>query len=281
MVRAAKSGVACLLPVLLVQGGCLAESGVDTAGLKCSPRESTVECCLKQNPGQWERCTGSPGPAGSGVSTALKAAAVGTAVAVALNPRIDSAERRGVELATDLRAKVEEAIWKCVREAERQANDHHFQGRSPSREQCGERKTNEHTWAAYLGVFKHDLARPCLRTALEKLVPGRYLLQPRFRLNARTGKWEYLDAEAVRQLVSRQGMKGLTGTIEPDLVLMDAAGVIIHVYDMKFPCPESNLARWERYTKGRWESYKQDDLYSEALKVGPRLVSPREGVQPR
>jgi hypothetical protein len=202
-------------------------------------------------------------------------------VAVALNPKIDSAERRGVELATDLRAEVEAAIWKCVREAERQANDHYFQGRSPSREQCGERKTNEQTWAAYLGVFKHELARSCLRTALEKLMPGRYLLQPRFRLNEQTGKWEYLDAEAVRQLVSRQGMKGLAGTIEPDIVLMDRNGVIIHVYDMKFPCPESNPARWDTYKKGRWATYTQGELYLEALKADPRLVSPLEGVQPR
>jgi hypothetical protein len=215
------------------------------------------------------------------VSAAWKAAAVGTAVAVALSPRIQSAERRGAELATDFRAKVEEAIWKCVREAERQANDHYFQGRSPSREQCGERKTNEQTWAAYLGVFKHELALPCLRTALEKLLPGRYLLQPRFRLNEQTGKWEYLDAEAVRELVSRQGMKGLAGTIEPDLVLMDRNGVIIHVYDMKFPCPESNPARWQTYLQGRWYGRTQAELYFDALQVTTLLVSPADGVLPR
>lgn len=132
----------------------------------------------------------------------------------------------------------------------------------------------------YLGLHKHNLAWPCLREALEELLPGRYLFEPRFQLNERTGKWEYLVPAVVKQIVSTQGWKVLEGTIAPDIVIMDAHGVIIHVYEIKFPCPESNEANWHRYMKGRWETYRQDGLYREALHVRPRLVSPYRGWEP-
>jgi hypothetical protein len=74
------------------------------------------------------------------------------------------------------------------------------------------------------------------------------------------------------------GWKGLTGTIEPDIILMDAEGFIMHVYDLKFPCPESNGAFWEWYKDGTWKDSSQGGLYKDALQVNPRLVSPRQGV---
>ncbi len=273
-----------LLLLGLLQGGCLAESTLDEADLQCGPRDLTVECCLKKNPGQWEKCTGTPSPAQSGVSEGTKkklmrAGAAGTAVAVALQPRFNSAELRGVELAADLLAKVEEVIVRCVRRAEKEANDHYFNGESPTREQCAKSKRAGQTWAAYLGERKHLDARLCLQAELKKLIPGRYLLEPRFRLNERIGMWEYLDAETVAQLMSRLDWKALEGTIEPDIVIMDGKSVIIHVYDMKFPCPESNGARWDYYSRGRWAPTSQNELYLQALRVEPLLVSPREGVE--
>ncbi|MBZ4419490.1 hypothetical protein [Myxococcus sp. RHSTA-1-4] len=210
-----------------------------------------------------------------------RVAAAGTAVAVALQPRFNSAEQRGVELAADLRATVEKAIWRCVRGAEQEANDHYFKGESPTAEQCGQLMRPGQTWARFLGSHKHYLVKPCLHAALGKLVPGRYLLEPRFRFSERTEQWEYLDKETVDQLVSRLKWKALEGSIEPDILIMDEKGVIILVYDMKFPCPESNTARWDFYSKGRWAPTSQDDLYLQALRVEPLLVSPREGVVPR
>jgi hypothetical protein len=137
------------------------------------------------------------------------------------------------------------------------------------------------TWAAYLGLFKHEQAWPCLREALQGLVPGRYLLYSRFYVNPKTGRWEHMDANMVSQIVSREGWSGLKGTIEPDIVLLDENGVIVHVYDLKFPCPKTQDARWERYGEGeRWEYSTQGDVYKNALGVTPRLVSPREGVVP-
>ena len=274
-----------LVLLLVLQAGCLAEDSVEVAG-ECGPRDLTPECCLKRLPGEWERCTGSTEMAqavGRTPSRALKAGAVGVAGGLAAQSvRIGSAERRGAELAANLLAKIEKAIVQCARKAERQVNDHHFKGRSPSWEICQQVKVGEQTtWAAYLGLFKHEQAWPCLREALDALLPKvNYRLHPRFYVNPRTGRWEHMDENMVSQIVSREGWSGLRGTIEPDIVLLDEHGIVIHVYDLKFPCPESNDARWEKFGEQRSDYWDQGELYEDALGVTPKLVSPREGVVP-
>jgi hypothetical protein len=292
MLHTAKIRPLRLLVLLAVlQAGCLAELDPAEVAGKCGPRDLTPECCLKQLPGQWERCTGSSElaeaaeVAKSSTSLAQKAVAVGTAVVMvaAMKPQINSAEHRGVELATDLLAKVEKAIEQCVRRAAQEVNDYHFKGKSPSAELCKQVKVGEQTtWAAYLGLLKHEQAWPCLREALNKLIPPeRYRLHPRFQFNRQTGKWEHMDENTVSQIVTREGWKGLSGTIEPDIILMDENGFIVHVYDLKFPCPETNAAHWERYKGGRWRDEMQGDVYKRVLQVTPQLVSPRQGVEPR
>ncbi|WNG55889.1 hypothetical protein F0U59_14830 [Archangium gephyra] len=284
----AKSRLLSGLVLLAVhQAGCLSElDSVEVVG-ECGPRDLTPECCLKKNPGQWEQCTGSSEmahvaeTAPRSVSTATKIAAGATVVVMAgaMKPQINSAERRGVALATDLLAKVERAIEQCVRRADQTVNDYHFNGRSPSRELCQQVKVGEKTtWAVYLGLFKHEESWPCLREALDKLLPNRYLLHPRFQLEDVTGTWTFLHGTKVKQIVSEHGWKGLWGTIEPDVVLLDEKGFIVHVYDLKFPCPEFNNARWERYKGGRWKNEWQGRVYKDALDVAPQLVSPRQGV---
>jgi hypothetical protein len=289
MLHTAKRWPVRLLMLLAVlQGGCLLESESESVdGMKCGPRDLTPECCLKQFPGQWERCTGSPEPqaaevVGRAPSPVLKGVAAGMAgVVAAQGVHINSAERRGTELAADLLTEVEQEIVRCVRQADQYVNDHHFKGRSPSWELCQQLKVGEQTtWAAYLGIFKHEQALPCLRDALKKLVPDRYRLRPRFQFNERTGTWEFMDENLVSQIVTREGWKGLKGTIEPDLILMDENGVVVHVYDLKFPCPEANGAKWEKYGEGRWRDELQGDVYRDILGVQPRLVSPRQGVVP-
>jgi hypothetical protein len=101
----------------------------------------------------------------------LKATAVGLTVAMAgQTVRIGSAEQRGTQLAADLLAKIEKALVRCVRQADQQINDYHFDGESPSWEICQQVKVGERTtWAAYLGLFKHEQAWPCLREALRTL----------------------------------------------------------------------------------------------------------------
>jgi hypothetical protein len=291
MLHTARRGPLRLLVLLAVlQAGCRLEPDdvleVETVG-KCGPRDTSPECCLKHNPGQWERCTGMSemnrlaAETARTASGAQKVIAAGVAATLAQPLYINSAERRGSELAADLIAKIEKALVKCVRKADQEVNDYHFHGRKPDWELCQQLKTGDRTtWAMYLGLFKHEKAWPCLREALDKLLPKKnYLLHPRFQLDERTGEWKYLDEAHVKEIVATQGWKGLTGTIEPDIVLMDAQGFIMHVYDLKFPCPESNSAQWARYTDEPWKDWSQGDLYEKAFKVKPWLVSPRVGVQ--
>ena len=247
---------------------------------RCGPQDLSLECCLKQFPTQWERCTGSSELAAHSMVT--RTIAAGVAATVALQPVIGTAESRGAELSADLLGKVEKAIARCARKADKEINDYHFQGRSPSREMCEQLKVGDQTtWAAYLGLFKHEQAWPCLHEALDKLIPKRYWLHPRFRRNAQTRKWEFLDESEVREIVSGQGWKGLTGTIEPDIIILDEKGTIVRVYDMKFPCPETNPAVWPWYHKGPWKDQSQGGVYQDALEVEPQRVSPRQGVLPR
>ncbi|HYO53894.1 hypothetical protein [Archangium sp.] len=298
MFHIARRGLIRLLVLLaMLQAGCLAESDpVEVVG-ECGPRDLTPECCLKKNPGQWERCTGSSEVAraveemeaaeaiGRSPSVALKVTAGAMAGMMGVQAvRIGSAERRGVELAADLLKKVEKAIVRCVRQADQQVNDYHFNGKSPSWELCQQIKVGDRTtWAAYLGLFKHEQAWPCLLEALDKLLPWKnYRLYPRFYVNPRTGEWEHMTENQMSQIVSQEGWSGLKGTIEPDIILLDENGFIVHVYDLKFPCPESNNARWETYgEREQWEGWSQGDLYKKALQVTPRLVSPRQGVVPK
>lgn len=291
MLHTARHGPLRLLMLLAVlQAGCRLEPDdvleVEVVG-ECSPRDLSPECCLKQNPGQWERCTGTSeiprlaAETARTASMAQKAVAAGAAATLVAQPLfINSAERRGSELAADLLEKIEKALVKCVRKADQEVNDYHFHGRKPDWALCQQVKTGDRTtWAMYLGLFKHEKSWPCLREALDELLPKNYLLHPRFRLNAQTGAWEHLEEAYVKELVATQGWKGLKGTIEPDIVLMDAQGFIMHVYDLKFPCPESNSAQWTSYTDEPWKDWSQGDLYEKAFKVKPWLVSPRVGVQ--
>ena len=272
------SFVQVLALLTMLQGGCLADSGPSDMG-ECGPQDLTIECCLKKHPEQWERCTGSPDPAPRSVSAATRVTAAGVAVTVALQPVIGTSERRGVELTTDLSVRVDEALVRCVREADRFVNEYHFQGKSPSAELCGQLRLGEKTtWAAYLGLFKHEQSWPCLREALNHLMPGRYLLQPRFRLDERTNRWVHVTENEVRDIIAREGWKGLTGTIEPDVILLDENGVIVRVYDLKFPCPNTNMANWSTYYEGPWFNLSQGKLYEMALQAQTLLVSPRWGV---
>jgi hypothetical protein len=274
-----------LLLLVVLQAGCLAESEPDEVAGRCGPRDLTPECCLKQYPVQWERCTGSSEMAEAAKrapSLGTKAVAIGTAVAgVAMTPQIGSAERRGVELAADLRSKIEKAIAQCTRRADQEINDYHFKGKSPSAELCNQIKVGQRTtWAAYLGLFKHEQAWPCLREALNKLIPSdRYRLRPRFQFDREAGKWVFMKEDWVSQIVTEQGWKVLAGTIEPDIIILDEKGIIVRVYDLKFPCPETNPAQWTRYTEGDWLYDTQGEVYEDILHVTPQLVSPRQGVE--
>lgn len=182
------------------------------------------------------------------------------------------------------RALIDAAILDCVKDADFQVNDGLFGG-SPTREQCAEvvdRNANGKpvTRAMRLGVQKHDAAMACIEQKLNVLRPGGFSLNQRYRLNPQTGKWEPLTRKEVEALL-RAGGEGLFGTIEPDVVIHTGnLAEVLDVYDLKFPCPGTNAAQWNRYPKGHpQEHLNQGELYETAFRANPARVSPRWGVE--
>jgi hypothetical protein len=213
---------------------------------------------------------------------ATGAVVVATGAAVAVQPQPVSPERRGVELAASVLRKVEQAIERCTREAEAAVNGTDARGMELNEAFCQEVKVEGigQTWGMYLGLRKHHEVKLCLRKALGDLLEKKRLwLEPIFYLNPRTGRWEYMSEDMASQILSREGWKGLEGTIKPDIVLVDAAGIVLQVYDMKFPCPPGNAGGWHVYEEGRWIDWHQNDLYWSALGVYPSLVTPQKGIK--
>jgi hypothetical protein len=187
-------------------------------------------------------------------------------------------------LDNDQRARIDEAILECVKDADFQLNDRAFGG-SPSREQCSEVLERDAsgrpvTRAMRLGTEKHDLAMECIQRKLNELRPGGFSLNQRYRLNRLTGKWEPLSRQELEALL-RAGGKELLGTIEPDIVIHSGNPTeVLDVYDLKFPCPGTNAARWNDYPKGHpHEDLNQGQLYEQAFGVKPARVSPRWSVE--
>jgi len=183
-----------------------------------------------------------------------------------------------------LRARVEEAILECVKDADFQLNERSFGG-SPTREQCAEvvernARGEPVTRAMQLGREKHQLALECIQKKLQELRPGGFSLEQRYRLNEGSGKWVPLSRSEVEALL-RAGGKALVGTIEPDIVIHTGnAAEVLDVLDLKFPCPGTNPASWHNYPEGHpYEKLTQGEAYKQAFGVNPARVAPRWDIQ--
>ncbi len=183
------------------------------------------------------------------------------------------------------RAQVEEALAHCAFYAEEKVNGRHFQGRSPTREQCEQEvgrdaKGNKVTWAMELGREKHAVALECLRWRLESLLPGQFLLEPRYRYDSQTREKSLLSAEEVKRLLESGRSAELVGTIAPDVVIHQGDPLRpVELFEFKFPCPSSNDPSWRGYPKGHPHAGKtQKTVYEEMLKALARMVTPLDGV---
>ena len=184
------------------------------------------------------------------------------------------------------RAQVEEALAHCAFYAEEKVNGRHFQGRSPTREQCEQEvgrdsKGNKVTRAMELGREKHSVALECLRWRLEDLLPGQFLLEPRYRYDSQTQEKSLLSAEEVKRLLESGRGAELVGTIAPDVVIhMGNPLQPVDLVEFKFPCPPSNELRWRKYPEGHpYAGKTQRQVYKELLKATLRVVTPLNGVQ--
>ena len=259
----------------------------------CLPGDSSVTCCLKVHPELPERCTGSAAPEAAPANAPRASAAQAPQ---RVPHRVPWPEQEQALLAL-----LEKVLVECARLADKEVNaleqrQWQRQGREPQWREgepppsslCEQTyrqgsRNRVITWAMHLGTRKHEHARLCVRDRLPADLQERVLLETRYRWNERTQAWERLSKQEEQRLISEQRWDELEGTAVPDVVflakdlLMALAG-----YDLKFPCPEDNVATWTLYRRNHpWEGRSQRDLYKHVLNVLEdmlRLVSPREGV---
>ncbi|HVG59251.1 MAG TPA: hypothetical protein VNA24_11895 [Hyalangium sp.] len=258
---------ALLASLLLLLGAC---AGVERRG---APRvyaqgfDTESNACLRF-PGN---CPGAQGtPAGQKVAEA--GATLGS-IGAALFAE-DKAQQN----------RIAEAILDCVKDADFTLNERSFGG-NPSREQCAEvlgRDTsgNPVTRAMLLGREKHSLALECVQQKLQEIRPKGFSLNQRYKENKATGRWEPLSEQQVQSLL-RNGGDGLIGTIVPDVVIHTGnLAEVLDVFDLKFPCPGTNPARWHNYAKGTpHHPLNQGELYEKAFRINPARVAPRWDIQ--
>ncbi len=183
--------------------------------------------------------------------------------------------------------RVQELVVQCVKRASDAVDqsDDVLRGRSPDREECQRVVRRENgrdvTRAMDLGNKKHAAAMDCLRQELGKHYPEHFSLEPRYQKDSDTGRWMRLDPEQVKEWLLL-GMTGrLVGSLAPDVVVHEAGNPnkAQSVYDLKFPCPKDNRARWglyspnqPHYPKDQGQAYQKELLGGRPL---VRLVTPK------
>jgi hypothetical protein len=182
--------------------------------------------------------------------------------------------------------ELEERLVECARQAERQVNQSYFGNRSPTRQECGEEVMVDGcvepiTRAMLLGKQKHELALQCAREVLEELWPRPFSLERRYRYYANARFLETVSREEEARLMAQGCTRELWRTIKPDIVL-HADGDLRRsalTLDFKFPCPDTNEARWTRYGEdSAYVGSNQGKIYKEALGGESLIISPRRGL---
>ncbi|MCK8500553.1 hypothetical protein [Myxococcus fulvus] len=182
--------------------------------------------------------------------------------------------------------ELEEHLVACAIQAERQVNNEFFGGRSPTRRECGEEVERDGcgdvvTRAMALGKRKHLLALQCAREVLERAWTAPFSIEQRYRYYPHADLLETISRSEEARLLAEGCTRDLWRTIKPDVVLHSDSNLLssILILDFKFPCPDSNEARWTLYgEKSAYQGSNQGRVYREALKGEAVMISPRWGV---
>ena len=185
--------------------------------------------------------------------------------------------------------ELEERLAECAVLAERRGNALFFQDRPPTRAECGEVVEQDAcgkpvTRAMQLGRKKHVLALECAREVLEALWPAPFSIEQRYRYYPNARVVETMSPEKEARLISQDCTEELWGTIKPDLVLHADRNLLkaALILDFKFPCPETNPARWTPYgDSSPYARSNQGTIYEEALDGRALMISPRKGLVER
>jgi hypothetical protein len=143
-----------------------------------------------------------------------------------------------------------------------------FKGASPSAAECKQEtrdaKGRQITWAMRLGLEMHEVAQLCAEQRLNKVLPGKFSLEQRYRVDMSTKQKELISQKEEQALSEAGHGKELKGTLKPDVVIhqgdpLDAQAV----YDFKFPCVDiSSVPRWNQYPQGHpFADFNQGSMY--------------------
>jgi len=254
--------LASLLVALVVQVACSTSSGVARGGRY--GYDNSVSAACRQSPAQCSALSGK------------ELAEVGITVA-----SVDSALR---VLDNLTRGSIEQALAECAELARSEVLLRYptpFKGPTPDINECNEwtvdAQGNSVTWAMRLGTEMHEVAAQCAEKQLDKLRPGGFSVESRYRYDSRTGRWKQVSPEEERALVESGNQGELRGSLKPDVVLHTGdPNNVLAIYDFKFPCVTprkvTGLTRWDRYPQGHpHQGRTQEELYNQLL--GPNNIS--------
>lgn len=204
---------------------------------------------------------------------------------VASTVRAASTALRVLDVATA--AVLERKLAQCADEARSQVLAERRDGKSPSAQECNEvvedTSGRRMTLAMQLGCAMHEVALRCARQELDRLRPGGFSLEQRYRYTRKSRKLEVVSEEEARALLRQGCGDELIGTLVPDVVIHEGDPLqMLAIYDFKFPCVNSDRPpRWRDYPEGHpYYLSTQGDIYREAFGAAVKRVVPRLGVIP-
>lgn len=187
----------------------------------------------------------------------------------------------GVLKSTRAASELELRLLECAHRAEGQLNAPLFGNRPPTREDCREQVGVDAcgrpiTRAMELGRQKHAVALMCARDVLKQLWPAPFSIEQRYRYYPNASVLETVSPAEEQRLIDEDCTGELWRTIKPDAVLHADYNLLraVLILDFKFPCPDSNKARWTDYGEGSaYQGSNQKLIYQEALGGEALLIS--------
>jgi len=191
-------------------------------------------------------------------------------------------------LDNEARISIEQALTDCANMARSEVLLRYptaFKGPAPDANECNQGTVDAQgrsvTWAMRLGTEMHEVARQCAEEELNKLRPGGFSLEQRYRYDMRTGSKRPISAAEERALVASGNQGELKGTLKPDVVIHSGSLLDVQaVYDFKFPCVNTGrVPHWTEYPEGHpYSGYDQGAMYEMAFKSDVARIMPRLGV---
>ncbi|NMO23200.1 hypothetical protein HPC49_48685 [Pyxidicoccus fallax] len=260
-----------LVLVGLFLGACASGSGSARGGYAQSFDSATSGC--RQTPAYCQAAVGEETVVP--VVTRAHAASVGASLAGAVKL-----------FEGDHQKDVEKLLKDCVEQASAEVNLRWFGG-PPTAAQCAEQvgvdaRGNPIRRAMTLGTEKHRIALRCIQERLSELRPDGFSVEQRYRFDRKSNQTSLLSEEEAQALLRQGRGDQLRGTVRPDLVIHGGDPLKAQaVYDLKFPCPGSNEAKWNDYPQEHPHfPLNQGEVYKRALRVMPVRVAPGWGLVP-